>query len=57
MAPHSSILSWRVLWVEEPGRLQSMGHKESETTEQLSMQLKLKKERSSLQRGAESEMF
>ena len=34
-----------------------MGHKELEMTEQLSMQLKLKKEKSSLQRGAESEMF
>ena len=25
MAPHSSILAWRVPWTEEPGRLQSMG--------------------------------
>ena len=25
MAPHSSTLAWKVLWVEEPGRLQSMG--------------------------------
>ena len=25
MAPHSSTLAWRVLWTEEPGRLQSMG--------------------------------
>ena len=24
MAPHSSILAWKILWVEEPGRLQSM---------------------------------
>ena len=24
MATHSSVLSWRVLWTEEPGRLQSM---------------------------------
>ena len=22
---HSSILAWRILWTEEPGRLQSMG--------------------------------
>ena len=29
---HSSILAWRVPWTEEPGRLQSMGHKESDTT-------------------------
>ena len=25
MATHSSILSWRMPWMEEPGRLQSMG--------------------------------
>ena len=25
MATHSSILSWRIPWREEPGRLQSMG--------------------------------
>ena len=25
MAPHSSILVWRIPWTEEPGRLQSMG--------------------------------
>ena len=25
MAIHSSILAWRILWTEEPGRLQSMG--------------------------------
>ena len=24
MATHSSILSWKILWTEEPGRLQSM---------------------------------
>ena len=25
MAPHSSILAWRIPWIEKPGRLQSMG--------------------------------
>ena len=25
MAIHSSIVAWRILWIEEPGRLQSMG--------------------------------
>ena len=35
MATHSSILAWRIPWMEEPGRLQSMGHQESNTTEQL----------------------
>ena len=24
MAPHSSILAWKIPWTEEPGRLQSM---------------------------------
>ena len=25
MATHSSILDWTIPWIEEPGRLQSMG--------------------------------
>ena len=25
MATHSSILAWKIPWLEEPGRLQSMG--------------------------------
>ena len=25
MATHSSILAWRIPWMEEPGRLQSIG--------------------------------
>ena len=34
MAPHSSTLPWKITWMEEPGRLQSMGsHKESDMTE------------------------
>ena len=33
MATHSSILAWRIPWTKEPGRLQSMGSKESGTTE------------------------
>jgi hypothetical protein len=28
MATHSSILAWRIPWMEELGGLQSMGHKE-----------------------------
>ena len=35
MATLYSILAWRNLWTEEPGRLQSMGHKEPDITEQL----------------------
>ena len=27
MATHSSILSWKIPWTEEPGKLQSMGLK------------------------------
>ena len=33
MATRSRILAWRIPWTEEPGGLQSMGHKESDTTE------------------------
>ena len=36
MATHSSILAWEVPWTEELGGLQSMGCKESDTTQQLS---------------------
>ena len=35
MATHSSILAWKIPWTEEPGRLQSTGRKESDTTERL----------------------
>ena len=30
-AIHSSILAWRIPWTEEPGELQSIGHKQSDT--------------------------
>ena len=32
MATHSNILAWRIPWTEEPGRLQSMGLQEWDTT-------------------------
>ena len=35
MVTHSSILAWRIPWMEKPGRLQSMGSKKSDTTERL----------------------
>ena len=35
MAPHSSTLAWKIPWMEESGRLQSMGSLESDTTERL----------------------
>ena len=33
MANPSSIVAWIIPWTEEPGGLQSMGGKESDTTE------------------------
>ena len=33
MATHSSILAWRIPQTEESGRLQSIGHKDWDTTE------------------------
>ena len=42
MATHFCILAWRIPWTEEPGGLQSGGHKEStDTTEQLPLELVL----------------
>ena len=32
VAPHSSILSWRIPWTEEAGGLQSMGSQELDVT-------------------------
>ena len=31
MATHSSTLAWEIPWMEEPGRLQSVGCKEGNT--------------------------
>ena len=31
MGTHSGILTWKVPWTEEPGRLQSMGSQKSQT--------------------------
>ena len=31
MAPHSSTPAWKIPWMEEPGRLQSMGLARSQT--------------------------
>jgi len=33
MATRSSIFYWKIPWTEEPGGLQSTGHKASDTTE------------------------
>ena len=40
MAMQASILAWRIPWIEEPGGLQSMGCKELDTTERISVTLK-----------------
>ena len=47
IATHSSILAWRIPWTEEPGGLQYTGsqrggHKESDTTERLSLFQRMK---------------
>ena len=40
MATHYSIFSWKIPWTEETGGLYSpWGHKESDTTEQLTLPL------------------
>ena len=46
MAPHSSILAWRISWTEEPGGLQSLGlqrnrHNSATNTDWLTQQLRL----------------
>ena len=41
MATHSSILAWRIPRTKELGGLQSMGHKESDTTERLLFHFRL----------------
>ena len=33
MATHSSILTWRIPWTEEPDGLQSMGSQRADTTD------------------------
>ena len=36
MAAYSRIVAWRIPWIEEPGRLQSMGTQEPNMTKQQS---------------------
>ena len=42
MATHSNILSWRMPWTEEPGKLHMRSRKEPNSAEQLSVQTLLK---------------
>ena len=44
MAPHSSTLAWKIPWMEEPERLQSMRSEELDTTERLYFHFSLEKE-------------
>ena len=37
MATHSSTLAWRIPWTEELGGYRPWGHKELDTTEQLTL--------------------
>ena len=39
MVTHSSILAWRIPGTEETDGLQSMGHKESDMTERLTLNM------------------
>src|SRR5574341_1045368 len=41
MASHSSTYAWKIPWMEEPGRLQSMGSLESDRTERLDFHFSL----------------
>jgi len=43
MATHSSILAWKILWMEKPGRLQSMGSQRVGHNRATSLSLKKKK--------------
>ena len=42
MATHSTILAWRIPWMEEPGRLQSMGSPRVTTEQRHFLSFKLK---------------
>ena len=42
MASHSSILAWETPWREEPGRLESLEWEESDMTQQLYNNNKIK---------------
>ena len=37
MATHSSILAWRILWIEVPGGPKTMGHKDLDVTQRLTL--------------------
>ena len=39
MVTHSSTLAWRIPWTKEPGGLRAWSHKQSDTTEGLTLSL------------------
>ena len=39
MATHSSMLAWKIPWMEQPERLQCRGHRASDMTEQLTLSI------------------
>ena len=41
MAPHSSTLAYKIPWMEEPGRLQSMGPESPTKLSDLTKELKI----------------
>ena len=43
MAPHSSTLAWKILWMEEPGGLQSMGSRRVQHDWATSLSIKIKR--------------
>ena len=45
MAAHSSTLAWKIPWTEEPGKLQSMGLQESDTTDTTQQQRNTEEEK------------
>ena len=49
MAPHSGTLAWKIPWMEEPGRLRSMGSLRVSTTERLHFHALEKENGNSLQ--------
>ena len=46
MAPHFSILAWKIPWMEEPGRLQSVVSQKLDTTEHAGMYVAIQRENS-----------
>ena len=57
MAPHSSILAWRIPWTEEPGGLYPRGRKELDMTERQEKGRKKKKKNNKKKTFVKSFLF